>query len=187
MFSKFKSTITGYKIKKVLIHGVKVETQYKGKAPSSSPVAILEELKVKLRHHPTAVPMTVGFEGCWNGRLEVLKGIRASSISKFNISGKQFKISRFVTKQNKSPLSLYTLSADDKIFGLFSRLYDYGSDFRKIEAELFSKYNLVKPSAETSLHHITDGNYSAVVDMFGHSQCFIWNHQEEFETCLAAI
>jgi hypothetical protein len=187
MFSKFKSAITGYKINEVSVNGLKVITKYKGKIPNSNPLATIIELKVKLNQNPEVVPLTLDFSKCWEDRLVYLKGVHPSSISRFAINNNQYTVSRYVTKQKKSPLSLYTFSVDEKIFALFSRVYDYGDYFKEIENDLCSKHNFVKSKEDRNLHHITDGSYSAVVDVFGHSQCFLWNDHVKLETCLEAI
>ncbi|WP_339753974.1 hypothetical protein [Algoriphagus aquimarinus] len=187
MFSKFRSAILGYKVKNISINGVKISTSYKGKRPSSDPLAILKELKVKLNQNATAVPVTLDFSKYWEDRLGYLEGIHPSATSKFQIDNRHYRISRFVTKQNRSPLSIYTFSNNDKIFALFSRVYDYGNYFKEIENDLISNYNLRVSESDMNLYHLTNQKYYALVDVFGHSQSFVWNDKEELDKCLGSF
>src|SRR5690606_11422033 len=114
-------------------------------------------------------------------------GLSPSFTAKFHAEDSDYSISRFVTKQNKSPLSQYTFSKDERIFAFFSRIYDHGDFFKELENGLVENYNFSKPETGTNFHFITNRKYAALVDVFGHSQSFFWNDKEALETCLAAI
>lgn len=187
MFNKIRRAITGYKVKNVSINGVEIRTKYKGKKPSSDPFNALKELKMKLIQTPTATFINMDLSKCWENRFNYLKGIEPSSIAKYQIDNRKYIISRYVTRQNRSPLSLYTFSTNDKVFGLFSRVYDHGNFFNEIENEIITNYNYKKPDLETNLHFITNDKYSVIVDIFGHSQSFFWNDQDELNKCLEVL
>lgn len=187
MFKKIRRALTGYKVKYVSINGLKIKVLYKGEMPSSDPLSALKELKVKLDQTPNSVPITLDFCKYWEERIGYSKGVSPSSIAKFQIENRQYKISRFVTKQNKSPLSLYTFSVNDEVFALFSRVYDYGDFFKEVENELITNFNFKKHETDMNIYHITNEKYSLVIDVFGHSQSFLWNDKVELDKCLGSI
>ncbi|PZX51903.1 hypothetical protein [Algoriphagus chordae] len=187
MYNKIRSAITGYKVKKVSVNGLIIKTSYNGKMPSSDPLTALKEVKVKLDNFPNAVSLDLDLNELWGKRLSYLKDISSSSSSKFEINKNQYKIERFVTKQDKAPLSLYTFSRNDKIFALFSRVYDYGNYFNEVENCLVDKHIIERSESGANMHFVTNGEYSVIVDVFGHSQSFFWNDKEELEMCLETI
>ena len=187
MFNTIRRAITGHKIKNLSINGVAIRIIYKGMMPSSDPFSALKDLKMKLIQTPTATSVSVDLSKFWEERFDLLKGIEPSSIATYQIDNRKYKISRYVTKQNRSPLSLYTFSTNNKVFGLFSRVYDRGNFFKEIENDLITNYNFEKPDLKTNLNYITNDNHSVILDIFGHSQSFFWNDQDELNKCLEVV
>lgn len=187
MLKKIRRALTGYKVKNTSINGLKIKTIYRGKIPSVDPFANLNGLKSKLICVPEASVISVDFTNCWKERMKCLEGLSPTTITKFEIEGNYYKISRFVFKKNKSPLSLYCFSKNDHVFALFSRVYDYGKSFKEIESLLMSKHKLEKKEATQNFHHIGNGNFELLLDVFGHSQSFLWNDREQLEELLEFI
>lgn len=187
MINKFRSLFTGYRVSKVVLNGLDIKTYYRGNRPSSDPLVILRELKLKLGQIQPAADVTMDFSKCWDEKMACLDGLSPSFTAKFQSEDSDYSISRFVTKQNKSPLSHYTFSKDERIFAFFSRIYDHGDFFKELEKDLFENYDFSKVDTGNNCHFITNRKYSALVDIFGHSQSFFWNDKEALEKCLAAI
>lgn len=187
MFNIIRRAITGYKAINMSKNGIEIKISYRGKRPSSDPLSILKEVKVKLSQASSATPVSLDISKCWNERLGLLKSNTPSYTAKFQIDNRIYTISRFVTKQNRSPLSLYTFSNKDKIFAIFFRVYDYGDFFKEVENELITNYNFKKPESALNFHYIANEKYAAVLDVFGHSQSFFWNDKDELDKCLEGI
>lgn len=187
MINKLRSFFTGYKVSKISLNGLEIKTYYRGKKPTSDPLAILKDLKLKLYQNPRATEISMDFSKCWGEKMVCLDGLSPSFTAKFQVADSVYSISRFVTKQNKSPLSQYTFSKDDTVFAFFSRVYDHGDFFKEIENDLLVRHNFRRTETEDNCHFITDKKYSALLDVFGHSQSFFWNDQKVLDKCLAGI
>ncbi|MEB2777489.1 hypothetical protein SYJ56_19395 [Algoriphagus sp. D3-2-R+10] len=80
-----------------------------------------------------------------------------------------------------------TFSLQRSLFAIFFRVYDYGDFFKEFENELITNYNFKKPQSAVNFHYIENEHYSAVLDVFGHSQYFCWNDKQELDRCLEGI
>ncbi|MEB2775194.1 hypothetical protein SYJ56_07735 [Algoriphagus sp. D3-2-R+10] len=116
MINILRRAITGYKAINMSKNGIDIKISYRGKRPSSDPLATLKEVKVKLSQASNATPVALDISKCWNDRLAYLKNNKPSYTAKFQIENSTYSISRYVAKLNRSPLSLYTFSNHDKIF-----------------------------------------------------------------------
>ncbi|SFT39518.1 hypothetical protein SAMN04489724_0569 [Algoriphagus locisalis] len=187
MINKIRRALTGYKVSKISKNGLEIKTSYKGKFPSSDPLAALKDVKLKLDKSPIQLSVNSNMAVCWEEKIKVLDGTLPTYSAKFKVGKNQYRISRFVAKQNKSPLSLYTFSNNGKIFALFTRIYDYGEQFKEIENCLISNGSIEQSASNRSMLYITNVQHSALLDVFGHSQSFFWNDRDELEKCLDVI
>lgn len=183
MFNKIKSAITGYKVKHYVSDGLKVKVQYRGKLHTTDPLSVVRQLLQRLDHPQTVVDTAIDLKECWEDRMKYFKVGALSSITSFNMEYSTYKISRYVSKQGKSPLSLYAVMENDKVFAFFSRVYDYGAFFKEME-ETFVK-NTSEESAGAYL--IKNGTYQLLIDSFGHSQSFLWNDDKALDQFLQTL
>ena len=177
MINKILRVFTGYKTRTITEDGFEIKISYVGKFPATSPLAFLKELNEKISMTPNENVNGFDFKAQWESRLAGIKDVLPSCSSKFQIANTNYKISRYVSKQNKSPLSIYTYSENEKVFAFFSRLYDYGIYFNEIESELISSKQIKKSDLDIHRYFISHNQYSAIFDVFGHTQLFIWNDQ----------
>ena len=187
MINKLRSFFTGYRVSKAILNGLEVKTYYWGRKPSSDPLAILRDLKLKLHQIPPATELSIDFSKCWEEKMRSLDGLSPSFTATFQVADSTFSISRFVTKQDKSPVSQYTFSENETVFAFFSRVYDHGDFFKEIENDLLVKHKINSVGTVDNGYFITDRQYSVLFDVFGHSQSFFWNDQKALERSLAGI
>ena len=187
MINKLRSFFTGYRVSQVSLNGLEIKTYYRGRRPSSDPLANLRDLKLKLPQIPPATELSMDFSKCWDEKMKCLDGLSPSFTAKFQVGDSTYSIARFVTKQDKSPVSQYAFSENETVFAVFSRIYDHGDFFKEIENDLLVKHKINSVGTEDNGYFITDRQYSVLFDVFGHSQSFFWNDQKALERCLAGI
>ncbi len=187
MFNKIRRAFTGYKIKNISTDGIEIKISYRGKFPSTNPLALLKELKGKLTQTPNANVVDCDFSDPWKTSLMKVENAFPSCSVKFQIGDSKYKISRYVSKQSNSPLSIYSYCENEKIFAFFSRVYDHGIFFKEIEAELITNKGIKKSEGDINRYYISKDHYSAILDVFGHSQTFMWNDQEALDKLLRSL
>ena len=187
MFNKILRAFTGYKVKNIFVDGIDIRITYVGRFPTTSPLALLKELKEKISNTTCVNVDAFDFKAYWETKLEKVEHGLPSCSAKFQIDGSTYKISRYVSKEGKTPLSIYSYSENDKTFAFFSRLYDHGIYFNEIETNLISSMGIRKSKEDSNRYFISNNHNSMILDVFGHSQIFIWNDQEAVDRCLNRI
>ncbi|MFC5624666.1 hypothetical protein [Algoriphagus winogradskyi] len=187
MLNKILRAFTGYKIKNIAVDGFEIKISYVGKFPTTSPLAFLKELKEKISFTPRVNVDSFDFKAHWETRLAKVKHVLPSCSAKFQIDGSTYKISRYVSKEGKTPVSIYEYSENDHTFAFFSRLYDHGIFFYEIKTNLISSMEIRKSKEDSNRYFISNDHYSVILDVFGHSQVFIWNDQEAVNRCLNRV
>lgn len=185
MFNLIRKTFTGYKLKKITDGALSVKVSYKGKLSNLDPLAPLKVLKVKINQTPENIVDTSDFNDCWETRTKSINQLAPSYVAEFTSKNSHYKISRYTSKENKTPLSIYTFSEGDKLFGVFTRTYDYGAFSQKKLNSLTDKFHIEKNDGNSL--YISSKEHSLFVDQFGHSRTFIWKDSEVLKDCLKAL
>lgn len=186
MFNKIRKALTGYKVKKVNLSGVPVRISYRGKFGKVDPLSPLKDLKFKLNDNLESKQIDMDIETAWNLKTQLIGNLRPTSKAKFILENHSYTIQRFVTKIDKIPISLYSFSEDDNEFAIFSRLYDYGQQFEDLNLEIENKVGYTKEN-NPRVHLLGNEQYSKLLDVFGHTQSFIWKNQEKLNKCLKMV
>ncbi len=183
MFGAITKLFTGYKTKHTVSNGLKIKVLYRGKLPSSDPLLILKEARLKLAQQPTPLGFDFDVENKWNQRLSLTNGKSPNSIASFQQESSKFKVSRYVFKEGSSRLSLYTVACDDVVFALFTRLYDFGKHFSEIERQALSDSG----NKKIGTYLFAKDGYGALIDSLGQSQYFLWNNYDVLNRCFSCF
>ena len=183
MFKTIKRVITGYKVKHFVSDGLKVKVQYRGKLHTTDPLSVMRQVIQRLDYPQSVIETDLSLTDCWEDRMNYLKIGSVSFIATFGLEQTTFRISRYVSKQGKSPLSLYTLMKDDKVFAFFSRVYDYGAFFKEMEGKLVGNVS----DDTNGAYLVKNGQYQLLIDSFGHSQSFFWNNDRALDQFLQTL
>ncbi|MBN7812861.1 hypothetical protein J0A68_18035 [Algoriphagus sp. H41] len=162
---------------------MKIKILYRGKLPSSDPLLILKEARLKLSQQPTPLSIDFDFENNWNQRVELIKGKNPNSIASFRQGSNKYKVSRYVTKEGGARLSLYAIACDEEIFAVFCRLYDFGKCFSEIEQQAAAELG----GKRVGSYMISKNGYGVLLDSLGQSQAFLWNNGEALDKCFSSL
>ena len=186
MYQKLKKIISGQKIKKIKVGKIELNVVYNKKVSFVDPLLPLKEIRNDLNLLPCLELKNMG--GCgpiWDKKVKMIQNLNPTHFAKFSDSSINYVIRRFVTKEEKKPVSIYAYWANDQLFAIFTRRYDYGKFHEDIVNNLMANHELERD--ENGAYLIKCDKNIVLLRHFGHSHSFIWNDEIKMEKLISIL
>jgi hypothetical protein len=174
MIKLLRKLITGYTSVTKSFNGKDYRFKYSGKPVFFDPMLMLGELK---QRKADAKPIfTTPFRDaetllCQFPQKE--ESLLPSVICISNSGKNELKVSRYVFKEGNYPVSQYVFEQNDKVIGMFYRIYDYGFLTRKYALTVDPDFVDEDPNANAWKWEASAPLW-AMVEKFGHTQLWVW-------------
>lgn len=176
MYQKLKNIISGQKIKKLKVGKIELNIAYNKKVSFVDPLLPLKEIRNDLNLLPSIELKGSGeCEPIWETKVKTIQNLNPTHFAKFSNSNINYVIKRFVTKEEKKPVSIYAYWANDHLFAIFTRRYDYGKFYVEVVNNLTANHELERD--EKGVYLIKCDSNKVLLRHFGHSHSFIWNDE----------
>ena len=189
MFEFFKNAFSSSSKGNKLILGVSVRYEFFGKPIYFDPIAMLEEigLKLKATEQEAISKLNLAIEDIKNEELIIQEKLPPAVSAYFTIGKNEIKVQRSVKNFGVQPISRYQFFAGDILFAVFQRRYDYGKDFEAC-IEKLKEYtdNLLMPHSHF-VHLQNQKSQDIYLEKFGHSQIWLIFKRDLFDDLLSQI